>query len=117
VINVTGVKSRRINQAHVYDGDEFLIERIAGPAEESLGGHPQMREVVDDLCLAGCGRQDEHAAVPVVKVHHVVFENPVSRRHATRPLAAARRRIGVARENAGSGNGVGPVLRPAENAA
>jgi hypothetical protein len=26
----------------LHEGDQFLIERIAGPAEQTLGGHPQM---------------------------------------------------------------------------
>src|SRR3984893_9997184 len=96
---------------------QFLIERIAGPAEQTLGDHPQMREVIHDLGLAGCGRHDERAALPVGKVHSIVAENAVCRRHAIHPLAAARPRIGVAGENAGSGDGVGPVLRPTEHAA
>ena len=44
-------------------------------------------------------------------------EYAVCRRHAIHPLAAARPRTGVTGENAGSGDGVGPVLRPPENAA
>src|SRR5207245_7932514 len=118
VINVTGVKSGGLSaKLALHEGDKLLIERIAGPAEEPLGGHPQMHEVVDDLSLAGCGRQDERAALPVGEVHPIVFDNPISRRYAIHPLTAARRRIGVTRENAGSGNCVGPVLRRAENAA
>jgi hypothetical protein len=106
VISVTGVKAGEVSaKLTLHEGDQFLIERIAGPTEQTLGGHPQMREVIHDLGLAGCGRQDESAALPVHKAHSIVAENPV------------RRRIGVAGENAGSGDGVGPVLRPAENAA
>src|SRR5882762_173887 len=118
VISVTGVKAGEVSaKLTLHEGDQFLIERIAGPTEQTLGGHPQMREVIHDLGLAGCGRQDESAALPVGKAHSIVAENPVRRRYAIHPLAAARRRIGVAGENAGSRDGVGPVLRPAENAA
>jgi hypothetical protein len=118
VINVTGVKAGEVSaKLTLHEGDQFLIERIAGPTEQTLGGHPQMRKVIHDLGVAGCGRQDERAALPVDKVHSIVSENPVRRRYAIHPLATARRCIGVAGENAGSGDGVGPVLRPAENAA
>ena len=72
---------------------------------------------IDDLGLAGGGRQHERAALPVGEGHSIVSKNPVRCRHALHPLAAARRRIGVAGENAGPGRRVGPVLRPAENAA
>src|ERR1700736_3391052 len=54
VISVTGVKSGALSaKLALQAGDQFLIERIAGPAEEPLGGHPQMREVIDDLGFAG----------------------------------------------------------------
>ena len=56
-------------------------------------------------------------ALPVGKVHSIVAENAVCRRYAVHPLAAARPRTGVTGENVGSGDGVGPVLRPPENAA
>ena len=50
VINVTGVKAGEVSAKLTLDeGDQFLIERIAGPAEEALGGHPQMRKVIHDL--------------------------------------------------------------------
>src|SRR5712671_2003981 len=118
VINVTGVKSGGVSaKLALHEADQLLIKGIAGLSKEPLGCYPQMREVIDDLALAGCGRQDERGALPVGEVHSIMFENAVCRRHAIHPLAAARRRIGVAGENAGSGDGVGPVLRPAENAA
>jgi hypothetical protein len=44
-------------------------------------------------------------------------ENPVRRRYAIHPLAAARRRIGVAGEDPRPDDGIGPVLRSPENAA
>jgi hypothetical protein len=105
VINVTGVKSGGASA------------KLTLHPEQAFGSHPQMRDVIHDLRLAGRGRQDERTALSVGKVHSIVAENAVRRRHAIHPLAAARRRIGVAGENAGSGDGVGPVLRPAENAA
>src|ERR1700730_18016579 len=118
VINVTGVKSGGISaKLTLHEGDHFLIEGIARSAEEPFGGDPQMREIIDDLGLAGGGRQDECAALPVGEAHSIIAENPVRRRHAIHPLAAARRRIGVAGEDTGTGNGVGPMLRSSENPA
>src|SRR5258707_59729 len=76
-----------------------------------------MREIVDDLSLAGGGRQNERAALPVGKGHSVVFQNAVRRRHAMHSLAAAGNRVGVASKNTGTGDGIGPVLRAAENPA
>jgi hypothetical protein len=35
---------------------------------QALGGHPQMRKVIHDLGLAGCGRQDERGALPVGEI-------------------------------------------------
>ena len=65
MINVIGVKSGEVSaKLTLHEGDQFLIERIAGPAEEAFGGHPQMRKVIHDLGFAGCGRQDERAALP-----------------------------------------------------
>src|SRR3984893_3991488 len=118
VIKVTGVKSGIVSaKLTLHERDQFLIERIAGPADEALGGHRQMREVIDDLSLAGCGRQDKRAALPVGQVHSVVFQNAVCRRHAMHSLAAAGNCVGVASGNTGTGDGVGPVLRSAKNPA
>jgi hypothetical protein len=58
-----------------------------------------------------------HVTRPFGILDSPTFENAVCRRHAIHPLATARRYIGAAGENAGSGDGVGPVLRPAENTA
>src|SRR6185437_2296366 len=80
-------------------------------------GCPEMAEIIDDLGLAGCAREDKRGPLPIGQNHSVVFQNLVRRRYLTYPLASARRRIGVAGENARSGDGVGPVLRAAENAA
>src|SRR3984893_17179694 len=102
VINVTGVKSGSVSaKLTLHERDQSLIEWIAGPAEEALGGHPEMREIIDDLGFAGCGRQDERAALPVCEVHSVVFQNAVRRRHAMHSLAAARNHVGVASETPG----------------
>ena len=62
---------------------------------------------------------DRTNAVPCqsASLSSVVSQNPVRRRHLTHPLASARRRVGVARENTRSGDGVGPVFRSAQNAA
>jgi len=47
VISVTGVKSGSVSaKLTLHERDQFLIERIAGSAEEPLGSQPQMREVV-----------------------------------------------------------------------
>ena len=68
MISVTGVKSGGASaKLALHQRDQFRIERIAGPAEQPLGGHPQMREIIDDLGLAGGGRQDECAALPIGK--------------------------------------------------
>jgi len=57
VINVTGVKSGVASATlALHEGDQFLIKRIARSAEKPVGGHPQMREVIDDLRLAGRAR-------------------------------------------------------------
>jgi hypothetical protein len=46
VINVTGVKWGEVSaKLTLHEGDQFLIERIAGPAEEALGGHPQLQRL------------------------------------------------------------------------
>src|SRR6202047_4861287 len=83
VINVTGVKSGGASaKLTLHAGDQFLVQRIARPADEAFGGHPKRRKVIHNLGLAGCSRQDERAALPVGKVHSVVAENAVRRRHA-----------------------------------
>jgi hypothetical protein len=72
-----------------------------------------MAEIIDDLGLAGCGRQDERGPLPISEAHSVVFQNPVRTRHLTRSFAPTRGRIGAARENTRAVDGRGPVLRSA----
>src|SRR4029077_5707311 len=75
VINVTGVKSGGVSAKFgsarivLHPGDQIRVERITGPAEQPLGGNQEMRQIVDDLGLAGGSRQDECAALPVDEVH------------------------------------------------
>jgi hypothetical protein len=66
VISVTGVKSRKAaDKLAFHCGDQLGVERIARPACQPLGGRPEMAEIVDDLGLSGCGREDERGALPV----------------------------------------------------
>src|SRR3954469_5195792 len=72
VISVTGVKSGSTSaKLAFHHSNELRIERIAGAAEKPFGCHPQVCEIIDDLGLAGGGRQHECAALPIGEVHSI----------------------------------------------
>ena len=117
-----GVRQRRVAQQALQQrrlaraeasGDQFGIEWIARLACQPLGGGPEVTEIIDDLALAGCAREDKRGSLPIGHTYTVIFQNPVRRRHLTCPLASARRCIGVAREDTRSDDGGGPVLSAA----
>src|SRR5882757_2767019 len=116
VIRLTGVKTGSAMKTLQPD-DEVGIERIAGPAQQLLGGGPQMTEILDQLGLAGRRRQDERARLPVAERQLVIGEHPAGAGDAMCPLAPSLQGIDVAREDSGTRGGIGPVTAAAEDAA
>ena len=97
--------------------DEVGIERIARPAQELLGGGPQMAEILDQLGLARSRRQDERACLPVAERQPVVSQHPAGAGDAMCPLAPPLQGIDVAGEDAGARGGIGPMTAASEDAA
>ena len=71
--------------------DQFVRERIAASTAQLFGHRPEMTEVLDDLALAGEGRQQKRRALPIRELQSVKRKHLIGEADAMRTFAPTLR--------------------------
>src|SRR6185437_10844604 len=118
VRSVTGVKAgTSLTMAGIQLLDQFARERIAASAAQLFGHRPEMTKVLDDLALAGEGRQQKRRALPIRELHSVKCKHKIGNADALRAFAPATHRIRIARVDAFARRRIRPMLIGTEHTA